>query len=616
VAEALLPPGGGLPGAEGGDGGVAVAGPVSALVEGMSGRTRTLVRTGLRACEWSTFPRRFSRLPRERRAERLVRMAAGGPLRRDLALLLKTLSCIAYARDPGVQRTLGVTARCERANGAAPEPPAAPLLRREALVPPDGAERCDVVVVGSGAGGAAAARALAERGLDVVVVEEGAYHDARDYDTDPLAALPMLYRDGGLTFAEGRPTIPVPVGRCVGGTTVINSGTCFRTPDAVLARWRDEFGIAWATELEAEFEAVERDLRVAPVDPATAGRNAAVCREGAEALGVSHGPILRNAGDVVCCGSCPTGCRIDAKQATHVAELPRAVAAGARVRAGARVTRVLTEGERAAGVRCRVDGRDEPYEVRARAVVLAAGAFGTPRLLLRQGIARRSGAIGRHLRIHPACWVGARFAEPVRGWDGVMQSWYVDEWQDRGLFLEATFTPLPFAAHWLPGVGEELKAEIERFENLAVIGVHLSERCEGRVQASGRVTYRLGEDDARALVYGIARAADLFFAAGALEVYPQLHGVTRLAPGGQAALDDGRFRPRDLRLEAFHPLGTARMGADPSAAAVAPTGETYALPGLWVADASLMPTSLKVNPMVTVMACARRVAGELAARLA
>jgi choline dehydrogenase-like flavoprotein len=614
VAEAFLPPGGALPGAEG-DGGVPVAAPVSDLVAGMSPRTRTLVRAGLRACEWSTFPRRFSHLARERRASRLTKMAAGGRLRRDLFLLLKTLSCIAYARDPGVQSALGVTGCCERANGAAPEPPAAPRLEREALVPPDGLERCDVVVVGSGAGGATAARALAERGLDVVVVEEGGYHDARDYDTDPLAALPMLYRDGGLTFAEGKPTIPVPVGRCVGGTTVINSGTCFRTPDAVLARWRDEFGIPWAGELDAEFEAVERDLRVAPVDPVTAGRNAAVCREGADALGVSHGPILRNAGDVVCCGSCPTGCRIDAKQAAHIGELPRAAAAGARVRAGARVTRVLVEGGRAVGVRCRVEGRDEPYEVSARAVVLAAGAFGTPRLLLRTGATRRTKAVGGHLRIHPACWVGARFEDPVRGWDGVMQSWYVDEWQDRGLFLEATFTPLPFSAHWLPGVGEELKAGIERFENLGVIGVHLSERSEGRVQSSGRVTYRLRDDDARELVYGIARAADLLFAAGAVEVYPQIHGVPRLAPGEQTALADGRFGPGDLRLEAFHPLGTARMGADAGEAVVAPSGETHDLPGLWVADASLMPTSLKVNPMVTVMACARHVAGELAERL-
>src|SRR2546423_15399943 len=110
--------------------------------------------------------------------------------------------------------------------------------------------------------------------MSVIVVEEGDYYDASSYSRDVFDSLPRLYRDGGLTCAEGRPTIPLPVGRCVGGTTVINSGTCFRTPHPVLERWRDEFGIRWATELDGEFEALERDLRVAPVDPATAGRNA------------------------------------------------------------------------------------------------------------------------------------------------------------------------------------------------------------------------------------------------------------------------------------------------------------------------------------------------------
>ena len=149
-----------------------------------------------------------------------------------------------------------------------------------------------------------------------------------------------------------------------------------------------------------------------------------------------------------------------------------------------------------------------------------------------------------------------------------------------------------------------------------MIGVHLSERSEGRVQASGRVTYRLRDDDARELVYGIARAADLLFAAGAVEVYPQIHGVARLAPGEQAALADGRFGPGDLRLEAFHPLGHRAHGRRPERRRRSRrAGESHDVPGLWVADASLMPTSLKVNPMVTVMACARRVAGELAARL-
>jgi choline dehydrogenase-like flavoprotein len=297
----------------------------------------------------------------------------------------------------------------------------------------------------------------------------------------------------------------------------------------------------------------------------------------------------------------------------HVSELPRAAAAGARIHAGARVERVLVQGGRAVGVRAR------DYEVRARAVVLAAGALGTPELLLRQRLVR-SPHLGRHLRIHPACWVGARFDEPVRGWEGVMQSWYVDEWQDHGLFLEATFTPFAFGAHWLRGAGEELVERLAAYDRLAIIGVHLSERSEGRVRLTRggrlRVTYRLREDDAAVLRYGIARAADLHFAAGAREVHPQAGRVTTLAPGEQLdRVERARVRPGELRLEAFHPLGTARMAAEPAAGVVGPDGQCHDVPGLYVADAAALPTSLKVNPMLTIMACARRIAAQLADRL-
>src|SRR5207248_108832 len=140
-------------------------------------------------------------------------------------------------------------------------------------------------------------------------------------------------------------------------------------------RERPLHGVEWATELDWEFQAVERALAVTPVAAGQVGRNAELCRIGAEALGASNGPLARNAADVTCCGSCPTGCAIDAKMAMHVSELPRAVAAGARIRAGQRVTRVLMENGRAAGVSCRGGN-----EVRARAVVLAAGALGTPEL--------------------------------------------------------------------------------------------------------------------------------------------------------------------------------------------------------------------------------------------
>jgi choline dehydrogenase-like flavoprotein len=614
-AEALVPPAGGLPGAEGTDG-IAVTDPVAALLASAPARVRLAARLAFALFDLSTFPRRFSRLSVQRRAEHLARIDAGrGGLRRELLLLMKSLVTFAYARDAAVAAVVGSEARCRRRDGQASTAASSAPLDPRAMEPPEGVERCDVVVVGSGAGGAAAARVLSERGLDVIVLEQGGYHDASSYSIDPLESLATLYREAGLTVCEGRPPIPLPLGRCVGGTTVINSGSCFRTPHDVLAAWRDGFGIDWATDLEGEFESLEHDLMVSPVDPATAGRNAELCRAGAEALGASNGPIARNAGDVVCCGTCPNGCELDAKQAVHVSELPRAVAAGCAIRAGVRVEKVIIEHGRAAGVSARLDDGGR-YEVRAGSVVLAAGAVGTPELLLSQGIANSSGQVGRNLKIHPACWVGARFHDEVRGWDGVMQSWYVDEWNDRGLFLEATFTPLAFGAHWLPGTGEAFSERITRYGNLAVIGVHLSERgSRGRVRVGRggmRVGYRLSDEDVQAIGYGIARAADIHFAAGAVEVYPQLAGLPVLTRGeGSAPIERTKLRARDLRLEAFHPMGTARMGSDPRSSVVSPAGEAHDTAGLFIVDASIFPTSLKVNPMITIMACARRIASRM-----
>jgi GMC oxidoreductase len=268
-----------------------------------------------------------------------------------------------------------------------------------------------------------------------------------------------------------------------------------------------------------------------------------------------------------------------------------------------------------------VDGDAErSFEVRAGAVVCAGGALGTPELLLRSGVSAGNGALGRNLHVHPAAWIGARFDDEVRGWDGVMQSFYVDEWFDRGLLLEATFTPLAFGAQWLPGVGREHQERMLAYDRIASTGVHLSDRSSGRVglarDGSLRLTYRLTRDEARTLAYGIARAAEIFFAAGAREVYPQVSGNPVIRPGGVAAFESSPPRPSELRLEAFHPMGTAAMGADESRGVTTPEGAVRGTEGLYVADASLLPTSLGVNPMMTVIACASRIAGRLAARLA
>jgi choline dehydrogenase-like flavoprotein len=527
-----------------------------------------------------------------------------------LVLMAKTFGTLGYAVDPRVEGSLGIETSCALADGSLPEPAGS----LGDLAPAGDGEECDVVIVGSGAGGAAAATVLAEAGLDVIVLEAGSHYNRDSYPSDQLEAITAIYRDAGLTVAEGRPPIPVPVARTVGGTTVINSGTCFRAPERVLQHWIEAHGLDWAADLDPDFAEAEEFLRVQQLDPERMGRNGQLAMEGAEALGVSGGPISRNAGSCVQCSSCPYGCRIDAKRGMHVSYLPRAVAAGARLRAGVDVHRVLVEDGRAVGVSCLAgapeNGHPRPYTVRARvATIVAGGALGTPELLKRSRLG--GDQVGRNLHLHPACWVGARYEEEVRGWDGVMQSYYVDEWETERVLLEATFTPLPFGGPWLPGTGREHQESMLAYSRIGSIGVHLTDHSAGRVGLASdgelRMTYALTDDDARRIAFGIARAAEVHFAAGAAEVYPNIGRVPILRPGDLPEFEATSFGPSELRLEAFHPMGTARISSDPRAGVCGPDGSVNGVSGLYVADASLFPTAVGVNPMMTIIALAKRV---------
>jgi len=594
---------------------VDVSGPVAEFLRSVSPPVLLRMRLGLRAFEWLPFPWRFSKLDPEAADDFLRKLENSRfPLHHDLLLMAKLFSTLGYAVVPAVEARVGTKVSCALPDGSLPEP-AGSLGDLEAR---GEGEECDVVIVGSGAGGAVAAATLAEAGLDVLVLEAGDHYNRDNYPADRLEAVTELYRDAGLTIAEGKPPIPVPVAKTIGGTTVINSGTCFRAPEPVLDAWKSEFGISWAGDLDGDYAEAEEFLHVTQLDPERMGRNGQLAMEGAASIGASGAPIHRNAGSCVQCSSCPYGCAIDAKRGMHVSYLPRAVAAGARVRARVEAQRVLVEDGRAVGVACAsrdAGGRIRPYAVRARrAVIAAGGALGTPELLLRSGLG--GSQVGRNFHIHPACWVGARYAEEVRGWEGVMQSFYVDQWEPRGVLLEATFTPLAFGGAWLPGTGVEHQRSLLEFGHVGSIGVHLSDRSQGRVGLGNdgalRASYKLTREDADRIHFGISRAAEIHFAAGATEVYPNIPRFGALKPSELADFEAARLRASELRLEAFHPMGTARISTDPRQGACAPDGSVRGTRDLYVADASLFPTSVGVNPMMTIIAFAKQVSRGIA----
>lgn len=540
--------------------------------------------------------------------------------RRETLIALKALILMFFCSDNRIQPLMGYDGRPFKKVEREPD-----LVELKVEQPDQGFyETADVVIVGSGAGGAVAAKELAEAGLKVILLEEGERFDRRDFTGAPPERLRRFYRGNGLTFTIGVPTISLPIGRGVGGSTLINSGTCFRTPDFVLDAWQID-----RDEMAPFFDEVESILHVAPVGADIMGTNGDVMDAGRRALGYSGGPIQRNARGCHGSGVCAFGCPLDAKLGMHVSYLPLAVAAGARVISGCRVDQIVIEAGRATGVKGSLldpetgaPQRDGRFEIGAGTVVLAAGAIYTPALLLRQRLSNSSGQVGRHLRIHPGCGVLGVFDRDLYAWKGVMQSYYVDEKLREGILLEATYPPpgVGYSAGGIGGKGTELKDMLSRYRQTAAAGLIISDTGSGRVRsvpAGGLlISYDLHPDDLRKTLEGIRLAAEIYLAAGAEEVHTLLPAMPPVRKREELArITGGGWTAADLKLSAYHPMGTCRMGSDPRSAVVDGHGRSHDVPGLLIADASVLPGSTYVNPQITIMALVARNARHLAASL-
>jgi len=476
-------------------------------------------------------------------------------------------------------------------------------------------ERVDACVIGTGAGGAVVAKELAEGGMSVAMLEDGEHFTTDDMTARPRDMMPRLYRDAGQTMTLGNVPVMLPLGRSVGGTTLVNSGTCFRTPEPVLERWRERFGLHGLTSeaLDPFFRRVERELSVTQVPPELAGNNALVVKRGAEALGWSGDFIHRNARGCVGSGVCVFGCPTSAKQHTGITYVPKAWDAGATTYAGVRARELVTRDGRASGVVASTAGGGT-LRVLADTVVVACGAIHTPLLLARNRLGGGSGQLGQNLAVHPCTAVQAVFDEEIDMARGVPQSYYVDEFADERIMFEGAGGPPDYLAANFPFNRERHRELLLHFKRLAQFGVMVSDRSRGRVRERlGRVTieYNLVPDDVEAFRRGLELLADLYWEAGARRVFVPVAGVGEIAGRESRPLRGREVHARDLTLMAFHPLGTARADARAGHGVVDENLRLHGLQGLYVADASAIPSSLGVNPQITISTLATRLAFHL-----
>ncbi len=484
----------------------------------------------------------------------------------------------------------------------------------------------DYVVVGSGAGGAAAAVTLARGGAEVAIVEAGAWREPEDYPSSTYGAMRDLFDDWGTQIARGRALWPIVQARCVGGTTVINSAICVRTPGDIFAQWEREHGVggdAMAERVWAFQDRIEDELCVEEVPPEARGNSNVLAMQGAEKEGYESHWIRRYVKSCVGAGQCLQGCKNLRKQSTNLNYVPEVLERGGHVVSSAPVDRIRFEGTRAVGVEGSFvhpthRSRGARFFVRAKkAVVVAASATHSPALLQRSRV--RSPALGRFFRAHPGTGVFGVYDDPVDMNVGATQGWASTAYREKpGLKLETLSIPFEMVASRLSGGGVELIRKLTEYRHICM-WVHA-------VRAESTGTVKNGFGNRPVVRYGLDRAdmerfregmwlvAKTHVAAGAKQLIPGIFGMPyTLAPNDVDKLKDAPLDPRAYIAILSHLFGGCTMGDDPARSVVDGRGRVHGYEGLVVADASVIPTNLGVNPQHTIMGLGMLFAEELLA---
>ncbi len=489
----------------------------------------------------------------------------------------------------------------------------------------------DVLIIGSGAGGGTVAERLSKlcaQGMRIAVVEAGPWYRREHFNMREPDML-SLFLDRGAVPAKSF-DIAVTAAQCVGGSTSVYTGVTFRAPEGLIAGWSRDFGLPELTEADVHSRFARLE---AAIDAHVPGRdyeneNNRVFRQGCEQLGWPVKQFQLNIKQCERCGFCNLGCPYGAKRGTLEVQLPAALAAGVELIPNCRIECVRDGG--AEGVISPAPsgtqaGEHEPGPVRfnAKVVVVAAGTLNSSALLLRSQLPELSPACGKYLTLHPALTSFARMEQDVRGWGGFPKLYYTDQFSSSDHYYIETAFYFPFmTARSLPGFGAEPKRFMQAYSQLAcaltLVHDEPAEHNAIRWEHGRRVLdYRLSVASKTALVHAQRSAGRIYFGAGALE-YVSLLGK-RFSVSRERELDDAitldALVPGKVVVSSAHPMGGCRMGKDPATSVTNAWGQVHGHPSVVVADASLMPTSSKVNPYLTIMALADRVAEGIEHRL-
>ena len=479
------------------------------------------------------------------------------------------------------------------------------------------------VVVGSGSGGGVAAFHLADAGVDTIVIEEGGYHVASEFNQREEDMFPMLYRNGGQQ-ATSDGMINVMQGSCYGGGTVINTSDMVPIPPEVLAHWQKLTGITQWTEksLEESIKRVNGFLNVKRVNKSLVNRNNSLLMESSRKLGWKSHVMESNRKGCVGSGYCVVGCSYNARLGTNLTYLPWAIEKGASVYSDVRCDRIEKINGGKYRMHCTVVERGTrtarlPLTIDCERVILAASSIHTPAILARSGLQPDLPQLGRNLTLQPQLGVLSFFDEDIIHWRGAPQSVAVHEFDDNtaerglaGFRMEGWGGVVGMPAALLPGFGLHHKRLAARMRQTAITALLVPDQPSGSVSyqwdENGRVQpkidYMMTNEWKQRLVRGMKKMGELLFAAGAKEVsFTNQVFPTLTKPDELAKVEQFPIEPGLAIFSSAHNQGTCRMGSSKENSVVDQNLRLHTGDNIYVMDASVMPSSASTHIMMPIM---------------